>query len=252
MNPYYEDEWVTLFHGDWREHLTEAIAAKADLIVTDPPYGETSLEWDRWPTGWPSLAADLAPAMWCFGSMRMFLDRRDEFGRWNLSQDLVWEKHNGSNLASDRFSRVHEHALHWYQGAWANIHHETPTTPDATRRTLRKKAKPAQWMGATGPSIYASEDGGPRLMRSVMFARSMHGMKPINETQKPTQILEHLIAYGCPMGGTVLDLFAGSCSTGVAAKLTGRKAVLFEVREDQCEAAARRLAQDVLDFGSIA
>lgn len=250
--PYYSDRWVTLHHGDWRQMPSEAIAASADLIVTDPPYGETSLEWDVWPTGWPHLAADLAPAMWCFGSMRMFLDRRGEFDPWRLSQDLVWEKHNGSNLAADRFSRVHEHVLHWYQGPWSDVRHETPTTPDATRRTLRKKAKPAQWTGATGPSVYASDDGGPRLMRSVLFARSMHGLQPINETEKPTQILEHLISYGCAPGGTVLDLFAGSCSTAVAAKLTGRRAVCFEVRESQCELAARRLAQDVLDFGEPA
>lgn len=45
-----------------------------------------------------------------------------------------------------------------------------------------------------------------------------------------------------------VDLFAGSCSTGVAARATGRKAVLFEYREEHCEKAARRLAQGFLDY----
>lgn len=127
MKPYWSDESIELYHGDWREHPGLLAGKRADLIVTDPPYGETNLAWDRWPKGWPLSASLLAPAMWCFGSMRMFLDRGAEFqGVWTYSQDFVWEKHNGSNLARDRFARVHEHALFWYQGRWSDRYHETP------------------------------------------------------------------------------------------------------------------------------
>lgn len=246
VKPYYEDEWVTLYHGDWRELIPEDF--RADLIVTDPPYGETSLVWDRWPVGWPALAARHCDAMWCWGSMRMFLDHVAEFADWRLSQDVVWEKHNGSSFHSDRFKRVHEHALHWYRGDWADLTHEAPTTPDATPRAVRRKARPNH-TGHIEASSYQSFDGGPRLMRSVLYARSAHG-GAVNETQKPEGVLEHLITYGTKPGGVVLDLFAGSASTGMAAKKVGRRSVLFELREAQCEQAARRLAQDVLDFGS--
>jgi site-specific DNA-methyltransferase (adenine-specific) len=245
--PYYADDHVTLYLGDFREILPQLDGAIFDAICTDPPYGETSLEWDRWPDGWPSIVAPFARSMWCFGSMRLFLDQRDEFADWRLSQDIVWEKHNGSGLHADRFRRVHEHVLHWYYGDWATIHHETPTTPDATARTVRKKARPAQWQGATGPNVYASHDGGPRLARSVQYVRSMHGTA-INETEKPTGILEPLIAYAVPPGGLVLDIFAGSGSTAAAARAIGRRAVLIEQRENQCENAAERLSQGVLDL----
>ena len=247
--PYYADESVTLYHGDFREVLPE-LDLQPDLVIADPPYGETSLEWDRWPDGWPSVVANHARSMWCFGSMRMFLERRDEFSDWSMSQDLVWEKHNGSSLHSDRFKRVHENAIHWYRGPWADIHHDTPTTPDAVARAVRKKARPAQWIGATGENIYRSEDGGPRLARSVLYARSMHG-RAINETEKPVEFLEYLLRYGAPRGGLIVDVFAGSASTGVAARHLGMKAVLFEKRKSQCEAAARRLDQGVLDFGEV-
>lgn len=248
--PYYADDSVTLWHGEFEDVLPTLTSLTFDAIIADPPYGETSLDWDRWPDGWPSAVAPFARSMWCFGSMRMFLDRRDEFAAWKLSQDVVWEKHNGSGFHADRFRRVHEHALHWYQGDWRAVHHEPQVTNDATARTVRSKRRPAH-TGHIERTPYVSQDGGPRLMTSVLFAPSMHG-KAINETEKPTALLEPLIAYACPPGGTVLDIFGGSGSTAAAARALGRKAVLIEKRESQCEKAARRLSQNVLDLGGIA
>jgi len=82
-------------------------------------------------------------------------------------------------------------------------------------------------------------DGGPRLMRSVIQVRSSHGYAE-NETQKPVGILTPLIEYGCPPGGLVLDPFMGSGSTLIAARDSGRRAIGIDIREDQCEIAARR------------
>ena len=57
MKPYYADEQVTLYCGDFRELMPGVLAihGEPDLVLTDPPYGETSLAWDRWPDGWPQL-----------------------------------------------------------------------------------------------------------------------------------------------------------------------------------------------------
>lgn len=244
--PYYSDDAVTLYHGDWREMIPEDF--RADLILTDPPYGETSLAWDRWPVGWPALAARHADAMWCFGSMRMFLDRRDDFADWKLSQDVVWEKNASGFNPGDRFSRCHEHVTHWYRGDWGSVHHAPP------RVTARKRIEgDVVSRGAVGPGVRGAHGAhrmvsdGLAYQRTVVHADSIRA--GIHPTEKPVAILEPLLAYGCPPGGTVLDLFAGSASTLVAAKLTGRKAVGYEIREEQCEQAARRLSQDVLDFG---
>lgn len=247
--PYYADDSVTLFHGDAIDVMPTL--ARVDAIVTDPPYGETSLEWDHWPESWPVLAANLSRSMWCFGSMRMFLDRRDHFDGWVMSQDVVWEKHNGSGFHADRFRRVHEHVVHWYHGPWSEVHHEAQTTATATARVVRSKRRPTHTGEADKRPAYVSIDGGPKLMTSVLYAPSMHG-DALHPTEKPVSILDPLIRYAVPGDGVVLDLFAGSGSTLIAARDSGRKAIGVELDEAYCEVIAKRLSQDVLDFGTSA
>lgn len=239
MNVVYEDDSVTLIHGDWRTMVDRL--PLADCVITDPPYGETSLEWDRWPDGWPSLVRERS--MWCFGSLRMFMDRRGDFEGWQHAQEIVWEKHNGSSFHADRFKRVHELAVHFYRGQWADVWREPVMVAEATARTVRRKGRPAH-TGHIGDHYFESHDGGPKLQRSVIFARSCHGYA-VHPTQKPLEIVEPLVAYACPPGGLVLDPFAGSGTTLLAAKRLGRRAIGVEAREDYCEAAVARLSQGV-------
>lgn len=249
MNPYYQDEWITLYHGDCRDVLpTLALSGvRADCAITDPPYGETSLEWDRWPGNmWLILLRDVTKSLWCFGSMRMFMERSHDFFApgWRLSQDVVWEKHNGSGFATDRFKRVHEHITHWYLGDWREVYHQTPRVPggDGTK-SIPRRGQPTH-TGAIASGSYF--DDGYRLTRSVIRARSMHH-GAITPTEKPVGILRPLIEYGCPPGGTILDPFAGSGSSGVAARELGRHAVLIEQDESTCEDAVMyRLRQQPL------
>ncbi|WP_369796077.1 DNA methyltransferase [Puniceibacterium sp. IMCC21224] len=92
-----------------------------DAVVTDPTYEQTPLAWDRWPDGWPTeVARVLKPtgSMLVFGTLRMFLDRRDDFHDWRMAQDIVQEKQSGSSMLADRFPQP-KAAL--------------PTTPDPRR-----------------------------------------------------------------------------------------------------------------------
>jgi site-specific DNA-methyltransferase (adenine-specific) len=239
---------VEIINGDCVDVLAEFADASFDCILTDPPYGETSLQWDRWVPGWPGMVRRLLKptgSMWCFGSQRMFWDHRDEFTGWRLSHDVIWEKHNGTGLFNDRFRRVHEIAMHLYRddAAWGDVFKAPQFTNDARARTVRKKGRPAQWIGATGETVYRSEDGGPRLMRSVIYARSEHG-RAEHPTQKPIAIVEPLLLYACPPRGKVLDLFAGSGTTGVVAARHGMDAVLIEGRPEFVDVIRGRLADD--------
>ena len=64
-------------------------------------------------------------------------------------------------------------------------------------------------------------------------------------TAKPVELLRHLIRIFCARGGNeiVLDPFAGSGSTGVAAKMEGRGFVGFESDEEMTKIAAKRIAE---------
>jgi site-specific DNA-methyltransferase (adenine-specific) len=65
-------------------------------------------------------------------------------------------------------------------------------------------------------------------------------------TQKPLPLISYIVRLSCRPGGTILDPFAGSGTTGRAAKDLGRNAVLIEREEKYCEIAARRMQQECL------
>lgn len=249
VKPYFTQGNISVYCGDARELLGGGIdVSDVGCVVGDPPYEVTSLAWDRWPVGWPAIVAAAVPAeasLWCFGSMRMFLQRRDEFAAWSFGQNIVWEKHNGSNFHADRFRNVHELAIQWYRGAWADVFKAPQFTMDATARQVRRKGRPAH-MGEIAGSNYVSEDRGPRLMRSVLRVPSVHGDADVfNETQKPLGLLEPLIRYSLAPGQTLLDPFCGAGSSLVIAKQLGARAIGIDIREEQCEATARRLTQEI-------
>jgi len=251
---YWADETCALYLGDMREVLP-ALGVTADCIVADPPYGDTVLAWDRWPDGWLQVAAGVTQSLWCFGSLRMYLARAADFAGWKLSQDIIWEKNAGSGFAADRFRRIHEHALHWYQGKWRDIYHEAqrvpaePTWSGRVARTngspvLKRKETRSVHLGAIETGTW--HEDGTRLVPSVIRAKNLRGFA-IHPTEKPIGILAPLIAYACPPGGLVIDPFAGSGSTLDAARASGRRAIGIEADEKYIERAARRLSQMVLE-----
>lgn len=243
-SPDYERNGIRLYCGDALKLSGELIEGEIDLIVTDPPYGDTSLEWDKVFRQWPGMfLPTLAPhgSVWCFGSLRMFVEHAKDWQEFKLAQDLIWEKHNGSSSAADRFRRVHEHVAHFYpiRRQWADIYKHPVFTDDAVARTVRRKKRPPHW-GDIGESSYESQDGGPRLMRSVMCCKSMHG-KAVHPTQKPVETIEPLLEYSSAPGALVLDPFIGSGTTAVACVLSGRRCIGFERDRKHFESAVRRI-----------
>lgn len=244
ITPFYEAEGITLYHGDSAQ-IVPTLSQRFDAVIADPPYNETDLEWDIWPKDWPSWITHLTDSLWCFGSFRMFWERAAEFADWKLSQDLVWEKHNGSSLHADRFKRVHEQAIHLYRGKWEALFKSPVMVPFENERKFSRIARGADLQHfrdvGIGPKY---EYNGERLMRSVIPVRSCHGYA-VNETQKPEGIIAPLMEYSVPPGGIVLDPFAGSGTTLAVARAQGKRAIGVEKREGQCRLIVQRLSQRV-------
>lgn len=241
---------VRLLTGDCRKVM--AAEGPFDLIVADPPYGDTALEWDEIVAGWEAVArARLKPtgSMWVFGSMRYFLTTGVPEG-WRLAQDIVWEKPNGTGFADDRFKRVHEHAVQFYRAdaSWRAVFNDVQRVEiGEARKSVRvRRADRVAHGGGVGAVDYV--DDGTRLVRSVLQAPSVRG--GIHPTQKPVGLLEILIRTSCPPGGLVGDFFAGSGSAGEACAVAGRRYVGCEIDPVMAEKARGRLGSNL--FSGVA
>jgi DNA modification methylase len=62
----------------------------------------------------------------------------------------------------------------------------------------------------------------------------------------PTELARRAILAGCPVGGTVLDMFGGAGTTGLVAGRLGRDAILIELNPEYAEMARNRIAADLI------
>jgi site-specific DNA-methyltransferase (adenine-specific) len=220
--PYYEDDAVTIYHGDARDVLPELVP-QVDLLLTDPPYANISADGVRQGVrvvrqalfaAAPLLAPDAHLLVFChWQSWPDFYDAVSSYAK--MRNALIWYKNAGGqgNVRTDYF-RDYEVILYGTRG---------------TR-----------------------ELGGQGSYSAVLsgFARPGTGDR-LHPTQKPEKLLRHLIGRHCPPTGIVLDPFMGSGSTLLAAKNGGCRAIGVEIEERYCEVAAKRCAQDLL-FGEVA
>ena len=85
------------------------------------------------------------------------------------------------------------------------------------------------------------DDGKSIAHRGYFASRTPRGKERFHPTQKPVDLMEELIKLHSNPGDTVLDSFAGSGATGVAALLTGRNFIGSEINEDYFKQAQQRM-----------
>jgi site-specific DNA-methyltransferase (adenine-specific) len=217
--------------------------ASIDAVITDPPYssgGRTAGEraaspsskymqsgqkkqwaefegdnrdqrsWAHWCTLWLSACRRVTkPGGYClvFTDWRQLPSLTDalQAGGWTWRGVIAWDK--------------------------------TGTARAPHTAYFRHQCEFVAW-GTNGPFVRGWQDGPwPGCYRVPVDRREKQHM-----TGKPVALMRELVRC-CPRGGTVLDPFAGSGSTGLAALLEGRSFVGYELTPHYAEIARQRLAQ---------
>lgn len=226
----YESERVKLWWGDALEVLPEYKTECFDYVLVDPPY---NVAWES------GMRAE------SFGKIAN--DGNDESSRQVVAEVL---------LDCVRLVGQNRHLVCF--------------GPEVLRAMDAKVSAPAElvWMKQDGPGMgdltspwgpqheklhfytslyrHAGKRGkevNPVRVRkgSVLKFVKPTGLKVRHPSEKPVELLRELIESSSRGGEVVLDPFAGVGSTGVAAVLTGRRAVLCELEEKWCEIAVERL-----------
>ena len=312
MSVYYQDEHVTLHHGDAATTLARLPGGSVDCIVTSPPYfGLRDYGVDGQIGAEPSPAEFVAALVGVFREARrvladdatLWLNLGDSYvhkkasgpqGRdgeratrtftadaaggwsglpdknllgipwrvafalqddgWILRNDVIWHKSNAMpESVTDRLSNRHEHMFmfskkprYWFDLDPIREPHES--TPDRAGGTALRGQKAIR---ASGPNSGAYSERG-RNPGDVWTVATQPFSEAHFATMPPT-LAERCILAGCKPGGTVLDPFSGSGTTGMAALKHGRRYIGVDLNADYLALSLRtRFAETPLDFGESA
>jgi site-specific DNA-methyltransferase (adenine-specific) len=218
---YYADDAVCIAHGDCREIVPTL--GRVDLVLTDPPYGEVN---------------------------------RDSGGLRNLDKGVA-DDDSGLDVT---FLCDLQAATHY---VWCGTEQVSALRAGyvaqgySTRLCGWEKSNPSPmngeylWLSSFECCVFARTQKATfnqRCASPIWRGPTDHSQQ--HPTQKPLWLFSKLISASTNQGDTILDPFAGSGTTGRAAKDLHRKAILIEREERYCEISARRMAQQVLPLGT--
>ena len=239
MPVYYRDESVVLLHSDCLAILPTL--APVDHVITDPPYEveahTKARRVQRGTAGTARARGDMRVETLPFAAItdRQRLKASREIGRLSMRWALVFCQAEAAHKWRRALVLGHLSNRRWC--VWVKPDGQPQFTGD--RPGMGYETILA--MHANGASRW---NGGGRL-GVFSHVKNVTGSRHADPhpTTKPLLLMVDLVTLFTDEGETILDPFAGSGTTGVAAKLNGRKAILIEQNERYCEVAAKRLQQ---------
>lgn len=241
-----------ILHGDTFELLPK-IEQQVDMIFADPPYfisgGGKTIRGKRVVVAnfgeWDTIRPD---------------EEKDEFNlKWLKScRDSL--KPNGTIWVSGTFHNIYSVArclnILGYKILNVITWQKIDPPPSLTGTRFNFASEYIIWAAKSEKSKYflnfelmKAMNGGKQMsdvwrLPSVGLWEKKCGKHP---TQKPLRLLYRIILACTHEGDTILDPFAGSCTTGIAANLLGRKFIGIDMSEEYIQLGMRRKAE-ISDF----
>lgn len=243
MKPYYERDGITLYHGDCREILPTL--GRFDAVVTDPPYAiSVDGSAHHFPAGGGVRRLDFFKGDTDWPVMRMLI--KDAIGKAldNLTPTGSFYAWVGHRCVGDIVDLLESRGFNSRFLIWQKL---CPVPPPPG----------SGWPSGAEICIYGYPanrtwtEFGRSAKSNVFVADSFrHGQpgKVGHPTQKPFAVITPLILASTNVGDLIVDPFAGSGTTLLAARASDRKAIGIEIEERYCALAAERLSQKVIQW----
>ncbi len=236
--------------------------SSVDLIATDPPYLTTDLRFDKngLDMAWVSEAVRVVKPN---GYLAVFspVEMQAEIAKvWKMRFSGAWVKEKGGMRTASakkpmnqwELYCVYAHPLHKVKDlTWNKTTYPSRPYSRTHKNTGYKRCGKDQLDRANSSAWtkdgYVSVNNGFRFYTDVIFAPSKRAMqhheRTNHPTQKPIKVMSVIIQWTTNANDVVLDPFAGSGTTGVAAIGLGRNFVGVEREPEYLAIAERRLSQ---------
>jgi len=209
IKPYYERGGIVIFNCDCRDILRQL---EASVIITDPPYN------CRVNYG-PATNANMPWPDWC-----RWWDECLEQMAWAAPDILSFL----SQTAWRKYVQMGRHEIDWTL-VW-----NKPLSLAVCAMPFMPHWEPIAYWGITRKAAGAFWGGD---VLSCNVSTNHHG----HPTEKPLKLMLDLVRR---FDGVILDPFAGSGTTLLAAQILGKPCIGVEINEEYCEIIVKRLESD--------
>ena len=232
MTPYFEEDGITIYHGDCREVLPMLLIP--GIIITDPPYN-IGYHYD-------SYKDSLSEKEYCalISNAILISSGRMPCVVIHYPEDMFWISSALGEPPEKCVAWIYNAntSRQWRMIAWFRFIPDFSLVKQPYKNPLDSRIQNLIANGSEGRDLY--DWWNDEQVKNVSEEKTEH------PCQIPIALMNKVLSITpCEL---VYDPFMGSGTTLRAAKDLGRRAIGIEIEEKYCEIAAKRLSQKVFQF----